>query len=117
MDPLQVPMSINQNEEGTQDVVVDLDGNVFETEVELGLISKLKSLVKVIPNVIGQSTVELVKSYSVEPSYVFPELIHWSASNYAVESRIVMNYNAYRVICNVNSQTISQALHLPKSNS
>ena len=71
MDPLQVSMPINQNEEGTQDVVVDLDGNVFETQVELGLIYELKSLVKVIPNVIDQLAVELVKSYSVEPSYVF----------------------------------------------
>ena len=76
MDRLQVPMSINQNEEGTQDSVVDLDDNVFETQMEIGLISELKSLVKVIPNIIGHFAIELVKSYSDEPSYVFPELIH-----------------------------------------
>ena len=71
MDPLEVFMPVNQTIEGTQDVIVDLDNNVFETQVELGLISELKSLVKVIPNVISQSIVELVKNYSVEPSYVF----------------------------------------------
>ena len=38
MYPLQASMPINQNEEGTQDAVVNLDGNVFETQVELGLI-------------------------------------------------------------------------------
>ena len=72
MDPLEVSMHVNQNVEGTQDVVVDLDDNVFETEVELGLIFELKSLVKVIPNVIGHPVVELVKNYSFEPSYVIP---------------------------------------------
>jgi hypothetical protein len=65
-------MTVNQVAKGTQDVVVDLDDNVFETHVELGLIYELKSLVKVIPNIIGQSTMELVKNYSIEPSYVFP---------------------------------------------
>lgn len=75
MDP-QVFMQINPSEERTQDFVVDLDGNVFETQIELGLISKLKILVKVIPGAISQSTVDLVKNYSLEPSFVFPELIH-----------------------------------------
>lgn len=70
MDPLQVPIPINQSKECAQDVVIDLDGNVFENQVDLGLISELKSLAKVISNVIGQSVVELVKSYSVEPSYI-----------------------------------------------
>ena len=72
MGPLEVFMHVNQTVEGTQDVIVDLDDNVFKTQVELGLISELKSLVKVIPNVISQSIVELVKNYNVEPSYVFP---------------------------------------------
>ena len=72
MDPLEVSMHVNQNIEGTQDVVVDLDDNVFETHVELGLISELKSLVKVIPIVFGHSAMDLVKNYSVEPSNVFP---------------------------------------------
>lgn len=72
MNPLEVPMHLNQNVECIQDAMVDLNGNVFETQVELGLIFELKSLFKVIPNVIGQSVVELVKRYSVEPSYVFP---------------------------------------------
>ena len=83
---LEASMSINPNEEVTQDFVVDLDGNVFETQIELGLILELKSLVKVIPGVISQSTVELVKNYSLELSFVFPEFIHQSANNYAVES-------------------------------
>ena len=72
MDPLQIPMPIIQNEEGAQHVVVDLDGNGFETQVDISLISELKILIKVIPNVIGQSVVKLVKMYSVEPSYIFP---------------------------------------------
>jgi hypothetical protein len=53
MDPLEVSMHVNQVAKGTQDVIVDLDDNVFETQVELGLIYELKILVKVIPNIIG----------------------------------------------------------------
>ena len=53
MDPLEITMFVNQVVEGTQDVIVDLDGNVFKTQLELGLIFELKSLVRVIPNVIG----------------------------------------------------------------
>ena len=116
MDPLEVSMPVNQASEGTQDVVVDLDDNIFETQVELGLISELKSLVKVIPNIISQSAVELVKNYSIEPSYVFLELIHWWANNYAVESRVLMNLNASRVLCNINSKFVKQALRLPELN-
>lgn len=117
MDPLEVSVHVNQTIEGTQDAMVDLDGNFFETQVELGLISELKSLVKVIPNVIGQFNVGLVKNYSVEPSYVFPELIHRSANNYVVKSKVLMNYNASWVVYNINVQTVRRALHLPKSNS
>ena len=94
MNTLEISMPVNRASEGNQDVVIDLDGNIFETQVELGLIYNLKSLIKVVPNVISQSVVELVKKYSIEPSYVFPELIHWSASNYVVESRVLMSLNA-----------------------
>lgn len=49
----QASVQFNPNEEGTQDSIVDLDGNVFETQIELGLISELKILVNVIPGVIS----------------------------------------------------------------
>ena len=39
MDPLQASTSVNINEEGTQDIVLYLDGNLYETQVELSLIS------------------------------------------------------------------------------
>ena len=39
MDPPEIDLPINQVTEGNQDMVVDLDGNIFETQVELGLIS------------------------------------------------------------------------------
>lgn len=92
MDP-QAFVPIIPNEEGTHDSVIDLDGNVFETQIELGLILELQSLVKVIPSIISQSTVDLVKNYCLELSFVFPEFIHWSTSNYAIKSRIVMSSN------------------------
>ena len=59
---------------------------------------------------------ELVKNYSVELSYVFPEHIHWSANIYAVERKVLMNSNASQVMCNINFQSVRQALHLPESN-
>ena len=60
MDP-QVSMQINPREEGTQDFFVDLDRNIFETQIELGLVSELKSLVKEILGVMSQSSIDLVK--------------------------------------------------------
>lgn len=75
MDP-QVFVQINPSKEGTHDSIVDLDGNVYETQIELGLISELKILVKIILGIISQSTIDLVKNYSLEPSFVFLELIH-----------------------------------------
>lgn len=48
MDPLEISMAVNQVSEANQDVIIDLDGNIFETQVEIGLISELKSLLKVI---------------------------------------------------------------------
>ena len=53
MDPLEVSLPVNQASEGTQDFVVDLDDNIFQTKVELSMIYELKSLVKVIPNIIS----------------------------------------------------------------
>ena len=76
MDP-QVSMQINPREEGTQDFFVDLDRNIFETQIELGLVLELKSLVKVILGVTSQSVIHLVKHYSLEPSFVFLEFTHW----------------------------------------
>lgn len=53
MDPLEISMPVNQALEVNQDVVIDLDGNVFETQVKLGFILELKSHVKVVPNIIS----------------------------------------------------------------
>jgi hypothetical protein len=33
MDPLEIAMLVNQVLEANQDVVIDLDGNIFETQV------------------------------------------------------------------------------------
>ena len=116
MDPLEIAMLVNQVSEANQDVVIDLDGNIFETQVELGLISKLKSILKVIPNVISQFAIDLVRKYSIEPSYVCLEFIHWSASNYAVKNRVLMSSNASQVLCKKNPQFVSKAPHLLESN-
>ena len=97
-------------------MVINLDGNIFETQVELGLILKLKGILKVIPNVISQSAVDLVKKYNIETSFSFPKFINWSTNNYVVENRVLMNSNASRVLCNINPQSIRRALHLPESN-
>lgn len=115
MDPPKIIMFVSQIIELNQDVVVDLDGNIFETQVKLVLISKLKCLVKVTPNVISQSTVDLVKKYNIEPSFIFPKFIHWSDSNYVIKNRVLMISNASRALCNINPQSIIRALHLPKS--
>lgn len=39
MVPPEIVFPISQVTEANQDMVVDLDGNIFETQVELGLIS------------------------------------------------------------------------------
>ena len=109
-------MPINQVSKANQDVVIDLDGNIFETHVELGLILELKNLLKVIPNAISFSSIDLLKKYSIEPSYVFREFIHWSSGNYAVENMVLMSLNASCVLCNINPQSDKNDPHLPKSN-
>jgi hypothetical protein len=62
------PIPVNQVSKANQDMVIDLDGNIFETQVKLGLISELKSLLKVVPNVISQSAIIFVNEYSIKPS-------------------------------------------------
>ena len=116
MDHLEIAMPVNQASEENQDVVIDLDGNIFETQVELGLILELKSILKVVPNVISQYAIDLVKKYSIEPSYIFPKFIHWSSSNYVVENRVLMSSNASQVLCKKNPQFVSKAPHLLESN-
>ena len=39
MDPLEIGMVVNQASEANQDMLIYLDGNIFETQVKLGLIS------------------------------------------------------------------------------
>ena len=114
MDPLEIDMLVNQVSEANQDVVIDLDGNIFETQVKLGLISELKSILKVFPNVISQYIIDLVKKYSIYPSYFFPEFIHWLASNYTVKNRVLMSSNDSCVLCNINPQFVRNAMNLPK---
>ena len=53
MDPPEMVFPIRQVIEATQDMVVDLVENIFETKVILGLILELKSLLKIIRNVIS----------------------------------------------------------------
>ena len=96
----------------TESYIIDLDALITETKLTIGNQSQIKNTISQSPELISEAFCSSLSQLTVKPTFPFPELIHWSAKNYALSSRQILSADGTRVICNINSQTVRRAFNL-----
>ena len=96
-----------------EDYLIDLDAFVHETSLTFGPLNHTKQLLADNSNIISQSFCSNVLQYSLEPTFPYPELIHWAISNFVPSTKKIISYDGSKIIVSVNSQAVQKALCLP----
>ena len=65
-----------------EDYLIDLDAFIRETSLTFGPLSCTKQLLLDNSNIISQAFCSNVSQSSLEPTFPYPELIHWVVSNF-----------------------------------
>ena len=97
--------------------IIDLDASILETKLTIHDQSQIKNIIAQSPKIISKALCSSLSQFTIEPTFPFPELIHWSAKNYAPSSRQIISADGTRVICNINSQAIRRAFNIPSMDS
>ena len=51
--------------------------------------------------------------FALEPTYPYPELVHWAVSNFIPSTKQIISFDDNRILLSVNAQTVQKALCLP----
>ena len=96
-----------------EDYLIDLDAFVHETILTFGPLNHTKQLLSDNSNIISQSFCSNVLQFSLEPTFLYPKLIHWAVSNFVPITKQIISYDGSKIIVSVNSQAVRKALCLP----
>ena len=97
--------------------IIDLDASISETKLTIGDQSHIKNIISQSPEIISEALCSSLSQFTIKPTFPFPELIHWSAKNYAPSSRQIISVDGTKVIFNINSQAIRRAFNIPSIDS
>ena len=95
-----------------QETIVNIDGEFYEPIIILGHITELKKDVESQKSLIPKKALISIKRFTIEPTFPFPKFIHWSTSNFSSVKRVIMNFDGSKVLCQICSQSIREALCL-----
>ena len=70
-----------------EDYLIDLDTFVRETSLTFGPLSYTKQLLSDNSNIISQDFCSNVSQFSLEPTFLYLELIHWAVSNFVPSTK------------------------------
>ena len=59
-----------------EEFIVDLDSAIKENEFSLGTLSQIKQTILDNPNIISDSFCSSLSQFVIEPTFLYPELIH-----------------------------------------
>ena len=97
----------------SEDVIVDLDSPISETILRFGPLHHTKQLLADNAHAISPRLCSNLAQFSIEPTYPYPELVHWSVSNFVPSTKQIISFDGERIVLPVNAQTVRKALCLP----
>ena len=74
--------SSGKSQKSKEDPCVDLDAAISNTSFTLGSFLEIKACLQENPDVISQELSDSLLEVVVEPTYHFPEFMHWIANNF-----------------------------------
>jgi hypothetical protein len=96
-----------------EDNLIDLDTCVHETSLTFGPLSHTKQLLLDNSNSFSQGFCSSVSQFWLEPTFLYPELVHWAVSNFVPSMKKIISYDGSKIIMSVNSKVVWKALCLP----
>ena len=96
-----------------KELLIDLDVAIKETESTLGTLSQIKQTILDNSNIISDTLCSSLSQFTIEPTFPFPEFIHWVVENYAPSTKQILFTDGTRVIVTINPKTLRKAFYLP----
>jgi hypothetical protein len=89
-----------------EDFVIDLDVFINETTLNFGPLHHTKQLLADNSHAISPSFCSNIAQFTLEPTYPYPELVHWAVSNFVPSTKQIISFDGSRIILSVNAQTV-----------
>ena len=105
-----------KNVDSKEELLIDLDAAIKETELTLGTLSQIKKTILDSSNIISDALCSSLSQFTIEPTFPFLEFIHWVVENYAPSTKQILSADGTRVIATINSETLRKAFCLPVPN-
>ena len=96
-----------------EDFVIDLDTPISETTLNFGPLHHTKQLLADNPHTISPRLCSNLAQFALDPTYRYPELVHWSVSNFIPSTKQIISLDSNRILLSINAQTMRKALCLP----
>ena len=96
-----------------EDFVVDLDVSINETVLNFGPLHHTKQLLAENSQTVSPRLCSNLAQFALEPTYPYPELVHWAVSNFIPSTKQIISLDGNRILLSVNAQTVRKALCLP----
>ena len=95
-----------------EDFVIDLDMSISETTLNFGPLHHMKQLLADNSHAISPRLCSNLAQFALEPTYPYPELVHWAVSNFIPSTKQIISFDGNRILLSVNAQTVHKALCL-----
>ena len=94
----------------------DLDAEIKETKLTIGTLGKIKKTITDNSSIISETLCLSLSEVTVEPTFPFPEFIHWAVKNYVPSTKQILSADGTRVICTINFESLRKEFFLPIPN-
>ena len=106
---IQMCKSLDPKEE----FISDLDAKIYKTILIFGNLTEIKNKLTQILNFIPDNFYLSLFKVTIEPTFPFPDFIHWVEKNYVKSNSQILTYNGSRIVCTINSELVVSSLGLP----
>jgi hypothetical protein len=96
-----------------EEFISDLDAEIHEIVLTLGNLIEIKNNLTQIPNFILDNFCSSLFEVTIEPTFPFPNFIHWVEKNYVKSNSQILTSNGSRIVCTINYESVISSLGLP----
>ena len=99
-----------------EELLIDLDLAIKETKLIVGTLSQIKQTIIDNPSIISDTLCSPLSQFTIEPTFPFPEFVHWTVKNYVPLKKQILSIDGTKVIATINSKSLRKAFYLPVPN-
>ena len=99
-----------------EEFLVDLDASIQENRLTIGTLDHIKQVIMDNSNIISDNFCSSLSQFTFEPTFPYPEFVHWTMQNYVPSIKQILSADGSRVILTLNSETLRKTLCLLSEN-